>query len=525
MNHIYRLVFNRSTGVMTAVAENAKGRGKSVSGRKLVAAALALVAPFALAPAALHAAPIGGQVSSGTGAITSSANKTTINQTSQNLAINWQSFGVAANEAVNFVQPNAAAIALNRVTGQNPSAILGSINANGQVFILNPNGVLFGAGSQVNVGGLVATTLKLSDADFMAGTISFASTLPAGAGQQVVNQGTLTAAQSGYIALLAPEVRNEGVVSAMRGTALLAAGDKVTLKLNNGSLLSYSIDQGSLNALADNKQLIQADGGQVFMSASAANTLSTAVVNNTGIIQAHTVQNVAGVIKLIGDIRVGTVNVGGTLDASSSTPALPGQERGFIETSAAHVHIADNAHITTASANGLSGTWLIDPEDFSIAAAGGDMTGAALSNSLLTTDVTILSSAGTVSVATGLGLGDIKVNDPVTWSANKLTLNAQNNININANLNGSGTASLALQYGQGAVAAGNTSNYFLNSGAQVNLPAGENFSTLQGSDGLGKIYTVITTLGAVGSVTGTDLQGMNALINGGNHENYVRAPT
>ncbi|MDP1996286.1 MAG: filamentous hemagglutinin N-terminal domain-containing protein, partial [Gallionella sp.] len=458
MNRIYRLVWSQVFNTWVAVAENAKGRGKSISGRRsgfnptsifghgfvglkpdlritILAASLALIGSSA------YAAPTGGQISAGTGSIAQAGANTTITQSSQNLAINWQGFSIAANEAVRFDQPNASAIALNRVLGQNPSQILGSLSANGQVFVLNPNGVLFGASAQVNVGGLVASTLNLSDTDFITGNYTFGTTLQqAGEGQgrgSVVNQGTLTATQGGYIALLAPEARNEGVIRATLGTALLAAGDKVTLNLNNGSLLSYSIDQGALNALADNKHLIHADGGRVFMSAQAANALTTAMVNNTGIIQARTVQNVAGVIKLMGDMQVGTVNVGGTLDASVllPSPASGGGaggegNGGFIETSAAHVKVANDAKVTTAAANGLTGTWLIDPTNFTIAAGSGALTtsgigATTLSNNLGSTSVII------ATAATGAEAGDIFINSAVTWAANKLTLSAHNNININ----------------------------------------------------------------------------------------------
>jgi filamentous hemagglutinin family protein len=368
MNRIYRLVWNASLGVMVAVAENAKGQGKSGTGRKLVAAALSLAGGLFLAPFAL-AGPVGGVVSAGAGSIAQAGTTTTINQSSANLAINWQGFSIGANETVRFNQPSASSIALNRVVGQSPSQILGSLSANGQVFVLNPNGVLFGKGSQVNVGGLVASTLSLADADLMAGKFMFTSpaNIPAGS---VVNQGTLTAAQGGYIALLAPEVRNEGVISATLGTAVLAAGNKVTLNLNSNSLVSFSLDEGALNALADNKQLIKADGGQVFMSAKAANALSTAVVNNTGVIEAHTLQNRSGKIWLISDMGVGTTNVGGTLDASAPN----GGDGGFIETSAAHVKIAEGTNITTTAVAGKSGEWLIDPVDFTIGGTGGSIT-------------------------------------------------------------------------------------------------------------------------------------------------------
>ena len=500
MNRIYRLVWNATTGLLVVVAENAKGRGKSTSGRKLIAAALALSGGLFLTPLAM-AGPVGGQISAGAGAISQTGVNTTITQTSQNMAINWQSFGIAANESVRFNQPGATSIALNRILGQSPSQIFGSLSANGQVFLLNPNGVLFAPGSQVNVGGLVASTLGLSDADFMAGKFSFSKGSAAGS---VVNQGTLTAAQGGYIALLAPEVRNEGVISATMGTALLAAGDKVSINLSNGSLLSFNIDKGAINALADNKQLVQADGGQVFMSAKAADALSMAVVNNSGIVEARTVQNVAGTIRLMSDMSIGTVNVGGTLDASAAN----GGNGGFIETSAAHVKIADSARITTAAPNGKNGTWLIDPIDFTIAASGGDMTGAQLALALDPVtggNVTIMSTSGTV----GGTSGDVNVNDVVTWVDTQLTLNAQNNININSLMNGSGTAKLVLQFGQGALALHNSSKYTLGAAGQVWLNAGQNLTTILGSDLVTTNYTVINAVGAAGSVTGTDLQGMS----------------
>ena len=438
-------------------------------------------------------------MTTGTGSISQTGSTTTINQSSQNLSINWQSFNLAANQTVHFIQPNATAVVLNRVTGQDPSQILGTLNANGQVFILNPNGVLFGASAQVNVAGLVAATQSLGDSSFLAGNYQFSGT--PGSSASVVNQGTLNAAAGGYIALLAPQVTNAGSISARQGSVLLAAGDQVTVQLHNGSLLGYSIDQGAFNALVNNQQLIVADGGQVVLAAQAApaaDALAAAVVNNSGIVEARTLQNVGGVIRLLGDMHNGSVSVGGTLDAS----APDGGNGGTIETSAAHVTVASDAHITTLAHSGANGSWLIDPVDFTVAASGGDMTGATLSNNLAGGNVTIQSSSGSSGSS-----GNININDSVSWSANTLSLVAQNNININTTMNGSGSASLALQYGQGAVAAGNTSTYNIN--AAVNLPAGIHFSTQLGSNGTSTSYTVITALGAPGSTTGTDLQGVS----------------
>lgn len=499
MNRIYRLVFNAVTGQWSAVAECARGRGKGNCLRDArVAAALALACAGALA------APQDGTIAAGSGTISRDGATTNVHQNSAKMSVDWKSFNVASGETVNFLQPSSSAIALNRVLGTEASQILGRINANGQVFLLNPNGVLFGKGAEVNVGGMVASTLSLSDADFLAGNYDF--TRNGGAGS-VVNQGSLSAADGGYIALLAPEVRNEGIVSARLGTALLAAGDKVTLTLDGASLASYQIDQGTLNALVQNKQLVQADGGRVFLAAKAATSeLAKAVVNNEGVIEAKTLNNQGGVIQLMGDMDKGEVKVAGTLDASAPSTG----NGGFIETSAAKVKIAEGARVTTKAASGKTGTWLIDPQDYTIAAAGGDITGAALSAQLANTNVTIQSVNGGTA-----GNGDIFVNDTVTWNANTLTLNAQRNIVVNSAMNGSGTAGLALEYGQGAAAAGNAASYSIK--APVNLASTGSFSTKLGSDGPTKNYTIVTSLGTETSSNDGALQGIKDNLTG----NYV----
>ncbi|RJG05293.1 filamentous hemagglutinin N-terminal domain-containing protein [Noviherbaspirillum cavernae] len=501
MNRIYRLIWNTTLNLWTVVAENARGRGKGGSSRSSVKvgsvgyggvtllAALAFFTPQAQAADAANAAVV-----AGTGNVSTVGNATTITQGSQRLAIDWLNLSTAAGEALIFNQPNAQAIALNRITGTSPSELLGSLTANGQVFILNPNGVLFGAGSQVNVGGLVASTLSMSNADFMAG-----NNVLAGSGNgsgSVVNRGTLNASPGGYLALLAPEVRNEGVMTASLGTALLAAGNKVTLNLDNGSLLGYSIDQGAINALAENRQLIRVDGGQVLLSAKAADALTTAAVNNTGVIEARTMQNKAGRIMLMGDMETGTVNVGGTLDASAPN----GGNGGFIETSAAHVKVAEGAQVTTKAGAGTGGTsgtngnWLIDPHDFTIAAVGGDISGATLSGNLTNGNVEILSSSG----SNASGSGDINVNDVVGWSANTLTLTAARNVNINAVMSATGSAGLSMNTGTAngadpAVAGGSvnvalTGNGFL---GRVDF-SGSGALTMNGD-----VYTVIQDVNAL----------------------------
>ncbi|MFQ6759600.1 MAG: filamentous hemagglutinin N-terminal domain-containing protein [Deltaproteobacteria bacterium] len=344
MGRIYFLRWNTWQGAPARVATHTPSKR---TGGLLRHLALALAFP-----ACALALPDGGQISAGSGNIGQNGTTLTVTQTSPKLAINWQGFNIGQSETVHFNQPGSSAIALNRVLGQAPSQILGNLRANGQVFVLNPNGVLFGSTAQVNVGGLVASSLSLNDADFLAGSYTFRTS---GAAGSVVNQGALTAANSGYLALLAPEARNEGVISATLGTALLAAGDTVTLHLHNGSLLSYTIDHGTLNALAENKHLIRADGGQVILSAQAAGLLTRSVVNNTGIIEAHTIQNQGGVITLLGDRQGGQVNVSGTLDASGRNI---GETGGTVKVLGDHVALLDSARLDVSGASG-GGTALV----------------------------------------------------------------------------------------------------------------------------------------------------------------------
>ncbi len=505
MNQHYRLVWSQVNQAWVAVAENAKGYGKSIAARKLVAAAAALMGGSLLASSAYAADAANAKVVGGTGSVSQSGATTTINQSTQRLAIDWTGLSTAANEALVFKQPNAAAIALNRITGSSPSTLLGSLTANGQVYILNPNGVLFGAGAQVNVGGLVASTLAMNPNDFMNGSSTF--TKDPNASGSVVNQGTLTAADGGYIALLSGTVRNTGTINAPLGTGLLAAGDKVTLNINNGSLIGYSIDQGDLNALVENKQLIRTDGGSVIVVAKALDKLSTAVINNTGVVEARTVRNQNGHILLLGDLDVGTVNVGGTLDASAPSSG----NGGTIETSAAHVKIADGTVVTTTAAQGLTGSWLIDPTDFTISSGSGAQTtsgigAATLSSNLANTSVTL-----TTDSSTGADIGDINVNAAVSWSANTtLTLNAYNNINVNAAITVTGaSAGLVLNYGDyGTTGIVPSNNIYPN----YNVKAPITLSGASASLSIdGATYKLLHSMADLTALAGTNLNGHYAL--------------
>src|ERR671924_503729 len=253
--------------------------------------AVALAVSAALLPCSLSSAyadvapstlPTGGTVAAGSASISSSGSNMQITQSSNSAILNWQSFSIGSGAWVNFAQPSSSAIALNRVLGNNPSEIFGRLTANGQIFLSNPNGVLFAPGAAVDVGALFATTLSIADSDFLAGRYNFYN---AGGAGSVINQGTITA--SGYAALAGPQVRNDGVIVANAGTVALAAGDRVSLDMVGDGLIRVSIDEAALNASAINAGTIQADGGTVLLTARSANALLDTVVNNSGIIRAH----------------------------------------------------------------------------------------------------------------------------------------------------------------------------------------------------------------------------------------------
>ncbi|TFZ00135.1 two-partner secretion domain-containing protein [Ramlibacter humi] len=422
MNRIHRKVWSARLGAFVAVAETARSRGKSAGVCGAVLASVLLSAP-ALAQVAAGALPTGGQVTAGQAGIRSAGATMTIDQGSQRAAINWQSFNVGSGASVQFNQPNASAITLNRVVGNEGSVINGALRANGQVWLVNPNGVLFGAGARVDVGSLVASTRGISDADFMAGRATFQGT---GTGD-VRNLGQINAADGGYVALIGRAVRNDGTVTARLGTMAGAAGDKVTLNFGGDSLVGVAIEQGTLDALVANGGAVRADGGRIVLAAKTASELVDAAVNNTGELRARTIADHGGRILLLSDMEHGVTSVGGRIDAG----APEGGNGGFVETSAARVRVADGASITTAAAKGRSGTWLIDPTDFTIAASGGDITGAQLAAQLAGGNVTIQTSAG------GSGSGDILVQDNIAKAAGgdaTLTLQAHHSVTVDTNV-------------------------------------------------------------------------------------------
>ena len=318
--------------------------------RGLLALSLAL-------PATALAGPAGEQVSAGLASVSRPDSVTTvINQQSQKAVIDWREFSIGRQELVRFQQPGTGSIALNRVLGSDPSRILGNLSANGQVFLVNPNGVLFGPDSRVSVHGLLATTHEIGNEEFLAGRYTFGAEENPYAGGGVVNEGFLAAGPGGYIVLAGDYAENSGVIEARLGAVELAAGSRLTLDLEGDELIGLAVDEASLASRAGvaNLGAIAADGGRVVMTAKVASELAASVVNNEGLIEARSLGELNGEIILDG-AAAGVVANSGTLDASG---LAGGETGGSVRMLGERVGLLDQGLVDVSGANG-GGTVLI----------------------------------------------------------------------------------------------------------------------------------------------------------------------
>jgi filamentous hemagglutinin family protein len=334
------------------------------------------------------AGPTGGQITGGTGSINQTGPTTNINQTSNVLNINWQDFSIGVSETVNFIQPGATSIAINRVIGGVPSQLAGALNANGRVFILNSAGITFTGTSHVNVGALLATTAMTINGD----ASQSASYSGSGYGS-VINQGSIEVSNGGFAILAAPYVQNTGFIKADLGTIALAGTNQFTLDLSGTGLINFVVPPGAVEKIVsggravgvDNSGTLQARSGQVIISANVASEVVNAVVNMTGVIDADAfAPNGAGGSVLV--TAAGDVNIAGQVTARGDGTGAGGQivtkaggaddieamafvsaaggaaggKGGFVEVSAPHVAIEGDVRA------GAGGTMLIDPASINI---------------------------------------------------------------------------------------------------------------------------------------------------------------
>lgn len=474
--------------------------------------------------ATAYALPEGGQVAAGQAAITTAGSTMTIAQQTAQAIINWQNFGIGSGEAVHINQPNSQAMLLNRVVGSNPSEIFGQLTANGQVILVNPNGVFFRPGSSVDVGGLTASTLNIANEDFLKGQLRFAGDSQ----NPVINAGNITA-QNGYVNLLAKEVVNEGIIAAQTGSVNLAAGSGMSLDYNGDGKMTVAVTDGAYQSAVANKKLIQADGGLVVMTASGKDALMDSAVNNSGMIQANTLGEATGQISLTGDniATTGTISADGGSNGHGGTikiianhkTAVDGQlsaqggqlsgDGGFIETSGDIVRIGDRSSIQANAPQGKAGQWLIDPVDITISDDGSDE--SENGTNIRTTFITETLGKGTsVTLDThkdGNKDGTITVNGAINvqdYSRATLTLNANKAININADISFTGESKpyLTLITTEDNSSINNLANINIGNGT-LNITTGQNGVLNAGSIGADTVNITANTIKHTKGVTVT----------------------
>lgn len=271
---------------------------------------LATTALVPLLTQPLWANPLNGSVVAGEATISGTGTPdVTITQHTDRAAINWESFDIAKGERTRFIQPSASSVILNRVIGGNASQIYGTLEANGTVYLVNPDGILFGPSAVVDTGSFLGTTFDITNSDFMAGIDRFAPTgRPA---TSVINEGTITANTGGFAALVAPGVRNDGLLTARLGqVGMSAVGSGFSLDLRGDELISFAVSDliaeevvdvktgNKLSSLVENKGKISAGGGTVALTAATARKVVDSVINTSGVIEANSVSTKGGKIIL-----------------------------------------------------------------------------------------------------------------------------------------------------------------------------------------------------------------------------------
>ncbi|WP_217572145.1 MBG domain-containing protein [Mesorhizobium sp. GbtcB19] len=281
----------------------------------LTALLLASTALVGFTSARAQELPTGGSVASGGVTISKpSASQLAIKQSTNSAIVNWQSFSIGAGATVNIDQPNSSSVMLNRVTGNTRSTIAGQLNANGQVFLVNPNGIAISKTGKVSAAGFVGSSLDIDDEDFKAGKLKFKGK---GASAAVSNEGSVSIGSGGYAALIGGSVDNSGTISVPLGKVGLGSGEEAALDLSGDGFLQVAVPtkaDGS-GALVGNSGVISADGGRVEIKAAAAKEAARQAVNMSGLVEARTVSGQSGEIVLGGD--QGEVEISGKLDASA----------------------------------------------------------------------------------------------------------------------------------------------------------------------------------------------------------------
>lgn len=371
------------------------------------------------------ALPQGASVESGSVTFDSpNPNTLNINSASDQAIINWQSFNIAQHETVNFNQPSALSAILNRVIGGGgASSIAGALNSNGTIILVNPAGVTIAETANINVGSLtasqaasfVASSLNMTSSDFKAGNYIFQK--EGVLSSAVINKGMITVHGGGLVMLFGGSVENSGTINAKLGKVVMASGDKIAVNFTQNGLISVAVDEKVVGGVvtADGKKVadavknlgaINADGGQVVLTAEAVSGIFDKAVNNEGIIKANTVIERNGVIELVSKtgmtVNKGVIQAKGTAAApKGGTVKVYGQKAvndGVIDVSAANGGTAGKVTVNSdVGGTILMPKSLIDASGHEIMSNAGEVLINSLGNTIFAPEAKIDISGGLVS--------------------------------------------------------------------------------------------------------------------------------
>lgn len=390
-------------------------------------------------------------VTNGSATFASSGSTLTVTNTPSAI-IHWQNFSINSGETTKFIQQSAASAVLNRVTGGDPSAILGTLQSNGRVFLINPAGITFGAGAVIDTAGLVASTLNMSDADFIHGRMRFDANVAAPG--SVKNAGEIRTPNGGFVYLIAPQVENSGVISTPSGEAILAAGNAVEIvdSVDPGLRVLVSAQSADVNL----SQLMVQNNGNIFSVLNSGRVSANAAVQDAaGKIYFKSAGNIETTASSVVEAKGTSTLDGGRFQGFADNAGVykgtfnvSGRNGGFIETSGHWIDINDAQIVARAlDPMGNGGTWLLDPNNVVIQTSGSDTNMSAGPNFTTTDDAAIITT-GTIEAALNAGTsvsittttsradsehGDITVTDDITKTGGgnaSLTLNAHRNIRL-----------------------------------------------------------------------------------------------
>jgi filamentous hemagglutinin family protein len=492
------------------------------------------------------------------GAIQTSYDKNNLNiiQSSQKAIIDWNSFNIGQNASVNFQQPNNNASILNRVTSSSPSEIFGKLSANGEVFLINPNGVIFGKNSKVDVGSFIVSTMDIKDEDYLKSKYAFDSNNIFG---KIINEGELSAKDKGFIVLLAPEIINEGVIEARFGNISLASGEKINLFFDDKEFVSIEVLDSQIKSLIENKKMIITQDGKIFLSAKSKNELLSGIIKNTGVIEANSISSKNGEIFLDssdsifmsgelnskdGTIKLDSKNieVSGKIDSGNGDVYIGNSEvekttikstasvkSNFVETSAKTLQIEDGVKIEAKE-------WLLDPTNITIDTLGTEILSGTPATTSTTGDITVSGSTINASLNNGTSVlldatNNITINDNIlknSGTESTLTFKAGNNISVSSGKSISSSIdklNLVLwSDSDGSNAGGitlNSNSSIITNGGHLWIGGGLGTTTWNGLT-VGNSYARGT---GVATTAGIEINGANIYTNGGNIKMYGYGPT